>query len=146
MDTVSTYGTAQRQLDTCMCATAWNFSCEDYIMRSIFERVPITFVPASGILFGVCTCECSTLMLIVYSYMMNLRILSLYVPIDPWIDCPTEKLITCSCVQYLISYCLVCYRLVHVENRSFIGDWISINFFIFGLSVGWKPVRKYASY
>ena len=42
---------------------------------------------------------------------MNLRILSLYVPIDPWIDCPTEKLLTCSCVQYLIPCCLVCYHL-----------------------------------
>ena len=33
-----------------------------------------------------------------------------------------------------------------VENGSFIGNWISINLFAFGLSVGWKPVRKYASY
>ena len=45
-------------------------------------------------------------------YMMNLWILSLYVSIDAWIDCPTVKLLTCSCVQYLILYCLVCYHLV----------------------------------
>ena len=32
------------------------------------------------------------------------------------------------------------------ENGAFIGDWISINLFTFGPSVGWKPVRKYASY
>ena len=33
-----------------------------------------------------------------------------------------------------------------MENGSFIGNWISINLFAFGLSVGWKLVRKYASY
>ena len=33
-----------------------------------------------------------------------------------------------------------------VENGSFISGLISINLFAFGLSVGWKPVRKYASY
>ena len=33
-----------------------------------------------------------------------------------------------------------------VENGSYIADWISINLFTFGLSVGWKPVRKYSSY
>ena len=75
-----------------------------------------------------------------YIYIMNLRILSLYVPIDPWIDCPTEKLLRCSCVQYFIPYCLVC------QSGSFIGEWISINLFVFGLLVSWKPVRKYASY
>ena len=45
-------------------------------------------------------------------YTMNLQTLSLYVPINPWIDSPTEKLLTCSCVQYLIPFCLVCYYLV----------------------------------
>ena len=43
---------------------------------------------------------------------MNLQILSLYASIDSWIDCPTEKLLKCSYMQYLIPYCLVCYRLV----------------------------------
>ena len=33
-----------------------------------------------------------------------------------------------------------------VENGSFIGECISINLFAFGLLVGQKPVRKYASY
>ena len=40
-------------------------------------------------------------------YMMNLQMLSLYVPIDPSIDYPTEKLLVCSCVQYPIPYHLV---------------------------------------
>ena len=52
-----TYGTAQRQLDTRMCAASGILSSEDYITRSIFERVPITFMPASGKLSGVCTSE-----------------------------------------------------------------------------------------
>ena len=33
-----------------------------------------------------------------------------------------------------------------IANGSFIGDWISINLFTFGLLVGWKPVRKYTDY
>ena len=72
--------------------------------------------------------------------MMNLQTFSLYVPIDPWIDSPTEKLLMCSCMQYSHSL------LFGVENESYIGDWNSINLFAFGLSVGWKLVRKYASY
>ena len=40
-------------------------------------------------------------------YTMNLWILYLYVPSDPWMDCPTEKLLMCSCMQYLMPYCLV---------------------------------------
>ena len=36
--------------------------------------------------------------------------------------------------------------LFSVENGSFIGEQISFNFFAFGLSVGWKSVRKYASH
>ena len=53
--------------------TAWNFSCEDYIMCSIFEWVPVTFVLASGKLLGVYTRTRSThfwinfLILIVYT-------------------------------------------------------------------------------
>ena len=54
------YGTAQRQLDTHMRAAAC--SGEDYIMRSIFEWVPVMFVPASGKSSGMYTCErCSFL-------------------------------------------------------------------------------------
>ena len=52
-----TYSTAQRQLDTHMHAAGWTLSGEDYIMRAIFERVPITFMPTSGKLSGVCTRE-----------------------------------------------------------------------------------------
>ena len=56
-----------------MCAEAENFSCEDYIMRSIFERVPVTFVPTSGKLLGMCArkrsfyFELTFLILIVYT-------------------------------------------------------------------------------
>ena len=53
-----TYGTAQRQLDTRMHAAGWILSDEGYIMRLIFEREPITFMPASGKLSGMCTCKC----------------------------------------------------------------------------------------
>ena len=35
-------------------------------------------------------------------YMMNLWILSLYVLIDPWIHCPTEKLFACSISNALL--------------------------------------------
>ena len=68
------YGTAQRQLDTCKHAAAWNFSYEDYIMHSIFERAPVTFVPTSGKSSGMCTGDHSThfekklLILIVYTW------------------------------------------------------------------------------
>ena len=48
---------------------------------------------------------------IAWWYMMNLRILSLYVPIDLRFNSPTEKLLTYSCMLYLIPYCLVCYHL-----------------------------------
>ena len=43
---------------------------------------------------------------------MNLWMLSLYVPINPWVNCPTEKLLTYGCMQYRNPYCLVWYRLV----------------------------------
>ena len=40
-------------------------------------------------------------------YLMKLCILSLYISVDPWSDCHTEQLLMCSCMQYLILYCLV---------------------------------------
>ena len=46
------YGTAQRQLDTRIHFAA---SCEDYIMRSIFEWSTVMFVPTSGKFLGICT-------------------------------------------------------------------------------------------
>ena len=49
-------------------------------------------------------------------YTMNLQILPIYVPIDPKIDCPTEKLLTRSYMQHLIPYCLVCYCLLWRMN------------------------------
>ena len=47
---------------------------------------------------------------------MNLQILPMYIPINPQIDCPTDKLLTCSYMQYLIPYCLVCFCLVWRMN------------------------------
>ena len=87
--------------------------------RSVFERVLVMFTIASGkspemyprtfhsfwinfLMKLNINCICT----------MNLQTLSLYVPIDPWVESPTEKPLMCSCVQYLIPYCLVCYRLV----------------------------------
>ena len=72
-------------------------------MRSIFKRAPVTFFPASGKLSGVCTREHSTLWnLILYRFytrwtyeycLCSNRSLN-------WLSyC---KLLTCSCVQYLI--------------------------------------------
>ena len=60
-------------------------------MHLIFERVPITFVPASGKLSGMYTCEHYIILYEhlneIYNinsiYMMNLQILSLYVLINP---------------------------------------------------------------
>ena len=49
------YTTAQRQLDTPMGAAGWIWSGEDYIMSSMFEQAPATFMPASGKLSGMCT-------------------------------------------------------------------------------------------
>ena len=147
-----TYSTAQRQLDTRMHAAAWNFLCEDYIMHSIFERTPVTFVPASGKLSGMCARECSThfeltfLMKLIINciYMMNLRTLSPYVSIDFWINSPTK---TTHVQPRAVSHSLLFGVLsFHAENGSFITDWISIKLFVFGMTFGWKPVRKYASY
>ena len=76
---------------------------------------------------------------------MKLQTLPLYASIDPWIDSPTEK--TAQVQLHAVSHSLLFGVLLFgVENGSSIGKWISINLFMFGLSVGWKPVRKYASY
>ena len=137
------YGTAQRQFDTRMHAAAWKFLGEDYAMRSIFERETVMFVPVSGKLSGMCTCKCFThfwinlLMKLNINciYTMNLQILPLYVPIDPQIDCPTKNCshaVACSISPSVLFGVL----LFGLENEFFISDWISINLFVFGLSVG----------
>ena len=51
------YGKAQRQLDTHTHTAGWILSGEDYIMHSISEWVPVTFMPTSGKLSGLCTSE-----------------------------------------------------------------------------------------
>ena len=51
------YDTAQRQLDTRMCAAGWKFLGEDHIMCSIFEWASVIFVPTSGKLSCVRTRE-----------------------------------------------------------------------------------------
>ena len=85
------YNIAQRQLDTRMCAAGWILSGEDYIVQSIFEQAPVTFVYISGKLYGMCTSEHYIILyelLIEYYninsiYTMNLQILSLYALINP---------------------------------------------------------------
>ena len=64
---------------------------ENYIMHSIFEWAPVMFVPTSGKLSGMCTREyhitlyehLNEIYNINSIYMMNLRILSMYVLINP---------------------------------------------------------------
>ena len=88
---VHTYGTTQRQLDAHTCAAGRILSGENYIMHSIFERVPITFVPSSGILSGMCTRKHYIILYELLNeyyninsiYTMNLQILSQYVLINP---------------------------------------------------------------
>ena len=133
------YGTAQRQLDTHTCAAAWNFSCKDCIMRSIFEWAPITIGPISGKSSGMCTCKCSTLMKLDINciYMMNLwNCLCIF----QWILESIVQLKNCS--RAVAVHAISHFLLFGVENGSFIGNWISINLFMFGLSVGCKPVRN----
>ena len=87
------YGTAQRQFDTRSHAAGRILSGEDYIMFSISERAPVTFVPTSGNLSGICTHKHY---IIVYEPLKNneyyninsictikLQILPLYVLINP---------------------------------------------------------------
>ena len=67
---------------------------------------------------------------------MNLQILYLYVPINPWIDCPTY--LKAACMQlHAVSDALLFGVLLFsvenwfgIENGSFICNWISINLFI----------------
>ena len=71
-------------------------------------------------------------------YKMNLRILSLYILIDPlsyW-KAAHMQYISCPAV------CLGVENGFGLENGFFIGNWISINLFKFVQSVGWK-VGKY---
>ena len=105
------YGTAQRQFDTHTHAAGWILSGEDYIMCSIFEWPSVMFMPASGKLSGMCTCEHYIILYEflneIYNinsiYTTNLWILFLYVLIDPWIHCPTEKLLVCS-ISYVLLF------------------------------------------
>ena len=79
---------------------------------------------------------------------MNFWILSLYIPIDRWIHCPTEELPACTklcVVSHALLFDVLSFGVQNgfgAENGSFIDNWISINCFTFGQSVGWK-VRKY---
>ena len=125
-------------------------SGEDYIIHPIFEWVLVMFIPASGKLSGVWTRKHYIILYELLNeyyninsiYTMNLRRLSLYVLIDPWIHCPSYW--KAACVHFI--WCPTVWPNVEngfgIENGFFIGDWISINFFGFVQSVGWK-VRKY---
>ena len=54
------------------------------------------------------------------TYMLGLQILSSCVPINPWNTCPTEKLLMCSCVQYLI----LCYGVgFRRKSNNGLRDW-----------------------
>ena len=83
-------------------AAGWILSGEDYITRLTFEWASITFEPALVISLDMYTHERYIhfnfwMKLNINSiYTVNFWILSLYVLIDPWIHCPTEKLLTCS--------------------------------------------------
>ena len=118
-------------LDTRTHAPGWIFSGEDYIMLLIFNGHPLHSCPYQPNHLA-CTPANVTLILnklfsktynINSIYTMNLRILSLYVLIEPWIHYPTEKLLDCS-----ISCPTVWLDVENgfgVENGSFIGNWIS---------------------
>ena len=134
------YGTAQRQLDTRMHATARKFLGEDYAMHSIFERATVMFVPASGKLSGMCTCKCCThfwinlLILIVYTQWIYKYCLCMFQLILELIvllkNC--SRVVACS-ISHSVLFGVLLFGL---ENEFFISDWISINLFMFGLSVG----------
>ena len=118
---IASYSTAQRQFDLENCATAWKFSGEDYFMHSILILNGAHYIHAC-IRQIVRHVRLQTLHTFLNKFLMKLNIkciymmtlwrLSLYVPIDSWINCPTEKLLPCSCLQYLIPHCLMYYRLV----------------------------------
>ena len=74
----SIYGIAQRQLDTRTRATGWTLSGEDYIMHSIFERAPVTFVHTSDKLSGVCTHKCYTHFEWIFKWKLQITILIVY--------------------------------------------------------------------
>ena len=107
-----TDSTAQRQTDTHTHAASWILLGEAYIMHSIFEWAPVTFVPASRKLCGMCTREHYIILYKflneIYNinciYTMNFWILFLDVLIDPWIH-----LLLKSCLRavYLMPYYLV---------------------------------------
>ena len=136
-----------------MCAVAWKFSGEDYIMRSICERVhmSITFVPASGKSSGVCTHEDCTHFRInflmklnincIHNELMNIISVCSYWSLN-WLSYWKITRVRLCAVTHSLLFGVL---LFIMENGSFIGDWISINLFAFGLSVDWKPVRNYAS-
>ena len=78
-------------------------------MCSIFEWAPVTFVPTSCKLSGMCTREQYIILYELLNeyyninsiYMMNLQILSLYVLLES-IVLATEKLLACSISQALL--------------------------------------------
>ena len=54
------YSTAQWQLDTHKHAAGLILSGIGYIMRSIFKRAPVMFMPSSGKSLGIFSHECYT--------------------------------------------------------------------------------------
>ena len=78
-----------------------------------------------------------------------MNIVSVHVPVDPWIDYPTEQLLVvmqlCAVVSHALLFVVPSFGVengIGSENGSFISDLISINHFVFGQSVGWKVHKK----
>ena len=145
----TTYGTAQRQLDTHTLAAGWKSrvkitSCVQYLnrhpLRSCLHQANCLACHAPANVTLILNELFSKTYNINSIYTMKLQFLSLYVPIKHWIHCPTEKLFVCS-ISCPTSW-LDVENGFDTKNESFIGDWISINLFAFLQSVGWK-VRKY---
>ena len=80
------------------------------------EWSPVTFMPTSGKLSGMCTCEYYIILYKLLNeyyninsiYMMNLQILSLCVLIDPWIHCPSYHGWKAAC---MVCWCLTLHNL-----------------------------------
>ena len=125
------YSTAQRQLDTRMRAAGWVLAGEDYIMRSIFERMPVMFMPASGILSGLCTRKHYIILYELLNEYYNMNIHDeLMNNVSVCSNRSLNPLFYCKAthVQYITVWPGV-ESGFGLENGLFIGDWISINLF-----------------
>ena len=77
---------------------------KDYIMRSIFEQAPVTFVPASGKLSGVCTREHYIILYEFLNDFYNINSIIIYDELKNIVSVCSKK--SCSLAVYLMPYCL----------------------------------------